>query len=164
MKVGASSRTYGRFCITKLFACSFWESPLRRAHIPAGVKRRSCRSTQVNKTLVKSCRSKLVTMGPRALGLQPIDVASATVQRSQSQICSITKMPINVVYSEIHCFFESFESLKNSIITGFCNVFIFLKLRLKSSSFIYYVKTDDEFMAKNYCMRLFFITNRLKET
>ena len=90
----------------------------------AGVKRRSCRSMQVNKTQVKSCRSRLASMGLRALGLQPIDVASATVRRSQSQICSITKMPINVVYCEIHCFFESFESWKNSIITGFCNVFV----------------------------------------
>ena len=99
----------------------------------AGVKRRPCRSKQVNKTQVKSCRSKLATMGVRALGLQPIDVASASVQRSQSQICSITKMPINVVYYEIQCFFEIFESWKNSIIAGICNVFIFLKLRLKSS-------------------------------
>ena len=31
--------------------------------------------------------------GCTGLGLQPIDVASESVQRSQSQICSITKCP-----------------------------------------------------------------------
>ena len=57
---------------------------------PAGVKRRSCRSTQVNKTQVKSCGPKLVAMGLRVSGLQPIDVGSESVQRSPSQII---KMP-----------------------------------------------------------------------
>ena len=32
LKVGAYSRTYGRFCITKLFACSLWETLCRLAH------------------------------------------------------------------------------------------------------------------------------------
>ena len=32
LKVGAYLRTYGRFCITKLFAWSLWESPCRLFH------------------------------------------------------------------------------------------------------------------------------------
>ena len=38
---------------------------------PAGVKRRS---TQVNKTQVKSCGSKLAAMGTMAAGSQPTDL------------------------------------------------------------------------------------------
>ena len=37
----------------------------------AGVKRRSCRSTQVNKTQVKSCGSKVAAMGTLAVGFLP---------------------------------------------------------------------------------------------
>ena len=38
---------------------------------PAGVKRRSCRSTQVNKTQIKSCGSKVAAMGILAVGFLP---------------------------------------------------------------------------------------------
>ena len=44
------------------------------AHRSAGVKRRSCRLTQVNKTQVKSCGSRVATMGILAAGSQPTDL------------------------------------------------------------------------------------------
>ena len=73
-----------------------------------------------------------------------------------SNWCSITKMPINVVYCEIHCFFKNFESWKNTIITGFAMFLILLKLRLRTVSFMNYVKTNNKFWAKTTVCAYFY--------